>query len=90
MPNTIDFGVGYFEAGKQSKRWLCCREDLEAMYNCHNKGDEITLWCESRLKRKREDDTFTSTSKRQTKESKVDAVYKTLKESTLTSMKIQR
>jgi len=84
VPETINFGIGYFEAGKQSKkRWLCCREDLEAMYSCHSKGDEIILWCESRStqinKRKREDDASTSTSKRQTKESEVDAVYETLK-----------
>ena len=68
---------------QSKKRWLCCREDLEAMYNCHSKGDEITLWCESRStqinKRKREDDASTSTSKRQTKKSEVDAMYETVK-----------
>jgi len=78
VPDTIDYGVVYFEAGKQAKkRWLCCTEDIEVMYNCHNKGDEITLWCESRSKQKWEDDTSTSTSKRQTE---IDAIFKTLKE----------
>jgi len=81
VPDIINFGVGYFEAGKQpKKRWLCCTEDTEAMYNCHNMGDEITLWCESRSKWKQEDDISTSTSKRQTKEREIDAIFKALKE----------
>lgn len=80
VPDTINFNIGYFEGKQSKKRWLCCREDLEAMYKCYNKGDEIVLWCDSSSpKRKRQDDTSTSASKRQTKEDEVDSTYQTLK-----------
>ena len=45
---SINFDIGYFEGKQSKKRWLCCQEDLKAMYKNHRNGDEIMFWCEAR------------------------------------------
>jgi len=32
VPATINFNIGYFEGRQSKKKWLCCQEDLTAMY----------------------------------------------------------
>ena len=46
MPSK--FSVGYFDPGPATKRWLCCDEDLVALYSLYKAypGKEILLWCE--------------------------------------------
>ncbi len=91
VPETINFNLGYFEGRQSKKRWLCCQDDLDAMYQCYKDGGEITLWCDARKSnscnseqsepgaRKRKQDNPTTT-KRQEKEEQVDTVYSDLKE----------
>ena len=88
VPQTINFNIGYFEGRQSKKRWLCCQEDLNAMYQCYKEGGEISLWCDSRQLsieqsktsvRKRKQDHPTPTPK-QEKEEQVDIVYRDLKE----------
>ena len=42
--------TGYLEGRQSTKRWICCEDDLHAMYiayaSCSRK--EILLWCDSR------------------------------------------
>ena len=52
-PDTINFDIGYFEGKQSKKRWLCCQEDLEAMYKSHRNGDEIMFWCEARTSKRK-------------------------------------
>jgi len=79
VPDNLDFSLGYYEGKANKRRWLCCKEDLAAMYKSLNKKEEITLWCESNsLKRKTQDDI--PASKRQAREDEIDATYRSLKE----------
>ena len=47
IPTTTKFNVGYF-AGRQSEnRWICDKDDLEAMYSSSSlSGKDIVLWCD--------------------------------------------
>ena len=72
VPDSTSFQVGYFEGSHQAKIWLVTDDDLKRMYEIHNKGGQISLWCEgvsndghSNLKRKRDD---SGVSKRQEEE----------------------
>ena len=42
------FSFGYFNPGPTTKHWLCCDEDLVALYILYKAypGKEILLWCE--------------------------------------------
>ena len=53
LPETINFSVGYFEGKQSKKRWLCCQEDLEAMYKNYKNSDKITLWCEGKASKQK-------------------------------------
>jgi len=78
VPDNLDFNLGYFEGSK--KRWLCSKEDLDAMYKCLKKDEEVMLWCESIAnlsKRKKEGDV--PISKRQAKEDEIDCTFQLLK-----------
>ncbi len=91
VPDTVRFSIGYFERTVSKKRWLCCQDDLEAMYEVYKHGGEITLWCDAKKSLPTNDEQpGTSThkrkqdnplpSKRQEKEEQVDSVYSDLKE----------
>jgi len=86
LPYDINFTLSYLEGKQSKKRWLYCKEDLEAMYKVFKVGDEITLWCEKNsMKRKRADDV--STSKQQDKEEEeVHSTYQSLKEKHVANM----
>ena len=50
VPETTKFSLGYMEGRQCTKCWICCEDDLQAMYTayatCPHK--EIMLWCDSR------------------------------------------
>ena len=50
MPETTKYALGYFEGRQSTKRWICCEEDLMAMYTAYAtcSGKEILLWCDGR------------------------------------------
>ena len=88
LPDTIHFNIGYFEGRQSKKRWLCCQEDVEAMYKSFGNKAEITLWWDAKSiprdkeqtnARKRKQDSI-CTSKRQGKEDQVDTTFLDLKE----------
>ena len=43
-----DFDIGYSKGRGASKVWIMDEEDLQTMYQSHNKDQEIVLWCEGR------------------------------------------
>ena len=43
-----DFDIGYNKGRGASKVWIMDEEDLQTMYQLHNKDQEIVLWCEGR------------------------------------------
>ena len=48
--SAIDsFNVGYLLKPSQSKQWITCSQDLQAMYNQSSEGETISLWCDQRL-----------------------------------------
>ena len=87
MPDTTKFSLGYMEGRQSTKRWICCEDDLRAMYTayatCPRK--EIMLWCDSREsdedlpknKRRKTGDTMT---KREETEQRVAEIAEELKE----------
>ena len=50
MPDTTKFSLGYIEGRQSTKRWICCEDDLDAMYTAYATcpGKEILLWCDGR------------------------------------------
>lgn len=49
LPETDDFGVGYFIGKQSSKHWLVTKKDLASMYASLPKGKtSILLWCDGR------------------------------------------
>ena len=46
VPDSTSFPVGYFEGSRQVKIWLVIDNDLKQMYEIHNKGRQISIWCE--------------------------------------------
>ena len=78
VPETIDFGVGYYDGQAHSKIWLIS----ESEYKKHLTG-EITLWCVGRPSSseketscrhsKRGGDNSAGPSKRQKREEEVDS-----------------
>ena len=50
MPGTTKFSLGYIEGRQSTKRWICCEDDLNAMYTAYATcpGKEILLWCDGR------------------------------------------
>ena len=83
VPDNLSFQVGYYEAGKQTKRrWLYCAEDLQAMYMFFKPNTEVMLWCDGKdedsgkTPRKRKQDS----SRREEKEEEVESVFLDLKE----------
>ena len=32
MPETTKYALGYIEGRQSTKRWICCEDDLNAMY----------------------------------------------------------
>jgi hypothetical protein len=87
MPETTKFSVGYMGGRQSTKCWICCEDDLHAMYtayaSCPQK--EIVLWCDSRdsdedppkNKRRKTGDTMT---KREETEQRVVEMAEELKE----------
>ena len=85
VPDSVTFGVGYYEGQQHSKIWIVCDDDLKAMYKRYPHG-EITLWCDGRgdvsedeasRKRKRDEPAPT---RRQEKENEIDNVFTELKQ----------
>ncbi len=92
VPDTVQFNIGYFENKVSRKLWLCCEDDLTALYEHFKDGGEVTLWCDVRKStpsdrneqpgtssQKRKQDTA-APSKRQEKEEEVDGIFAELKE----------
>lgn len=90
IPETTKFGIGYIEGRQSTKRWICCDDDIAAMYTayatCPEK--EIMLWCDSRCggdnnednpksKRRKTNDV---SSKREENEQRVAEIADELKE----------
>ena len=87
MPETTKFSLGYIEGRQSTKRWICCEDDLNAMYtayaSCPHK--EILLWCDSggideeppKNKKRKTSDTM---SKHEETEQRVAEVAEELKE----------
>lgn len=87
MPETTKFSLGYIEGRQSTKRWICCEDDLNAMYtayaSCPHK--EILLWCDSgdsdeeppKNKKRKTSDTM---SKREETEQRVVEMADELKE----------
>ena len=44
LSSLSNLQVGYME--KNSKRWLECDQDIDAMYKAFKVGEEILLWCD--------------------------------------------
>ena len=72
MPETTKFSLGYIEGRQSTKRWICCKDDLHAMYtaNASCPRKEIMLWCDCRdgdeeLPKSKKRKTSDSTSKRE-------------------------
>ena len=84
VPDSVTFNVGYFEGQQHSKVWLVSCDDLDAMYAKYPRG-QITLWCDSRIERSREESVSAkrkrdeTNTRRQEKEDEVDEVYLNLK-----------
>ena len=64
VPATINFNIGYFEGRQSKKQWLCCQEDLTAMYQCCKEGGKISLRCDSRQPSSESSETSTHKRKR--------------------------
>ena len=95
LPETDDFGVGYFIGKQSAKHWLVTKKDLASMYASLPKGKtSILLWCDGRShhscdtseelgrsqKRKSSVDINPPPSKRKQMESDVDEISSELKE----------
>ena len=50
MPETTKFGICCIEGRQSTKHWICCDDDIDAMYTAYATcpGKEIMLWCDSR------------------------------------------
>ena len=48
VPSTTSFQVGYLESPGSTKRWLVEDRDLIALYNSHEPGSKINLWCDAK------------------------------------------
>ena len=50
IPPTTAFSVGYFDGRQSEKRWICDKQDLEAMYSSPSLlgRKDIVLWCDGR------------------------------------------
>lgn len=50
IPTTTTFNVGYFDGRQSEKRWICDKDDLEAMYSSPSLlgKKDIVLWCDGR------------------------------------------
>ena len=50
IPDTTKLSLGYMEGRQSTKRWICCEDDLRAMYTAYASSPqrEIVLWCDSR------------------------------------------
>ncbi len=50
VPETTKFTIGYQEGRNSTKRWICCEEDIQAMYEAYKDcpKKEILLWCDGR------------------------------------------
>ncbi len=48
VPETTKFTIGYQERRNSTKRWICCKEDIQAMYEAYKDcpKKEILLWCD--------------------------------------------
>jgi len=83
VPDSLSFGVGYFDGKHQMS--LYNQDDLGTMYDKHKLGGEIMLWCDARCKdsmrtgRKRYTDSDSGLLKRQEKEEELEIVFKDLK-----------
>ena len=49
VPSTTSFQVGYLESPGSTKRWLVEDRDLIALYNSHEPGSKINLWCDAKI-----------------------------------------
>lgn len=83
VPDSLSFGVGYFDGKHQMS--LFNQDDLGTMYDKHKLGGEIMLWCDARSRdslragRKRCSDSDSGLLKRQEKEEELESVFKELK-----------
>ena len=50
LPTTLAFNIGYYDGRQSEKRWICDKDDLEAMYTSPALlgKKEIVLWCDGR------------------------------------------
>ena len=89
MPETTKYALGYIEGRQSTKRWICCEDDLNAMYTNYASypGKEILLWCDSRSGEDRDEEHPKSkrhksdvTSKREEAEQRVVEIAEELKE----------
>ena len=50
LPITLTFNIGYYDGRQSEKRWICDKEDLEAMYSSPALlgRKDILLWCDGR------------------------------------------
>ena len=50
LPIPLTFNIGYYDGRQSEKRWICDREDLEAMYSSPALlgRKDILLWCDGR------------------------------------------
>ena len=50
IPTTTKFHIGYFAGRQSEKRWICDKDDLEAMYSSPSLSGkkDIVLWCDGR------------------------------------------
>ena len=47
VPDSLTFGVGYYEGQRHCKMVIATQEDINAMYRKYPSGD-ITLWCDGK------------------------------------------
>ena len=88
MPETTKYGLGYIEGRQSTKRWICCEDDLNAMYITYAScpGKEILLWCDSRgdedcdESRSKRYKSSSATTKREETEDRVAKIAEELKQ----------
>ena len=89
IPEEGEYNIGYFEGKQQAKKWLVCKQDLEAMYQHYFEKPCISLWCdrreedessdEEKTRKKKKKDTQ-GLSKRMEKEEELEDIFLKLKE----------
>lgn len=87
VPSSTDFEIGYIKGRANIKCWIVSCDDIDAMYDAYNEGDEIALWCDakstcSKPTRKRkvdDDDADTPRTKRTQRVDEQQKIFEELK-----------